>query len=110
MGFTKGNNYGKGRPKNSPNKSTAQTKEIISKVTEEIEKTLFNDIAELQPTDRVKLWLSLQEYLAPKLSRQQIEENNLTIEVGAPSPDYSRLSVEELKFLKVIAEKLETPL
>ncbi len=109
MAFIKGNKHGKGRPSGSINKSTAQTKEIISKVTEEIEKTLFNDIAELQPTDRVKLWLSLQEYLAPKLSRQQIEENNLTIEVGAPSRDYSRLSVEELKFLKVIAEKLETP-
>ena len=109
MAFTKGNNFGKGRPKNSPNKTTAQTTEIISKVTEEIEKNSISDIAELQPTDRVKLWLSLQEYLAPKLSRQQIEENNLTIEV-APSPDYSKLSLEELRFLKVIAEKLETPL
>jgi hypothetical protein len=107
MGFTKGNNYGKGRPKNSPNKTTAQVKEIISKVTDELEKTLFNDISELQATDRVKLWLSLQEYLAPKLSRQQTENNNLTIEVGAPSPDYSKLSLEELKFLKVIAEKIE---
>jgi hypothetical protein len=106
MAFTKGNKYGKGRPPGVTNKTTAQTKEVISKVTEEIEKTLLNDIAELQPTERVKLWLSLQEFLAPKLSRQQTESNNLTIEVS-PSPDLSKLSLEELRYLETIAEKLE---
>jgi hypothetical protein len=55
----------------------------------------------------------LQEYLLPKLSRKEItdksEDNNkLTIRIVRPEPDYSKLTVEELKILKGLIEKVET--
>lgn len=71
--FTTGNKYGTGRPAGSPNKTTAKTKEYLLAISAELENTLLDDLQELQPLDRVKIWLSLQEYLLPKLSRQQTE-------------------------------------
>ena len=70
--FTTGNKYGTGRPAGSPNKTTAKTKEYLLAISAELENTLLEDLQELQPLDRVKIWLSLQEYLLPKLSRQDI--------------------------------------
>jgi hypothetical protein len=70
--FTTGNKHGTGRPAGSPNKTTAKTKEYLLTISTELENTLLDDLQELHPLDRVKLWLSLQEYLLPKLSRQQI--------------------------------------
>lgn len=72
MGFEKGNTHGKGRPAGSQNKTTAQAKEMIQKISSELEQTLTADLQNLEPIERVKLWLSLQEYLTPKLSRQDI--------------------------------------
>lgn len=68
--FKTGNKYGTGRPAGSPNKTTAKTKEYLLAISAELENTLLDDLQELQPLDRVKIWLSLQEYLLPKLSRQ----------------------------------------
>jgi hypothetical protein len=54
----------------------------------------------------------LQEYLLPKLSRTEItdegeNETNVKITVVRPEPDYSKLSIEELRFLETIAKKVE---
>jgi len=70
--FKTGNKYGTGRPAGSPNKTTTKTKEYLLAISAELENTLLEDLQELQPLDRVKIWLSLQEYLLPKLSRQDI--------------------------------------
>jgi hypothetical protein len=112
MIFEKGNKFGKGRPKGSPNKMTAQTREFLEQVTESLNENLLNDIQELSAFDRVKLWLSLQEFLIPKLSRTEIREEGenqtqVTINVVSPEPDYSQLSTEELKFLESIAHKVK---
>jgi hypothetical protein len=111
MKFEKGNKYGKGRPKGSPNKVTAQTREFLEHVIQHLNMNLLNDIQELSASDRVKVWLSLQEYILPKLSRTELTEDgendtNLKISVVSPQPDYSKLSIEELRFLESIAVKV----
>ena len=105
--FTTGNKYGTGRPAGSPNKTTTRTKEFISNISAELETTILDDLQELHPLDRVKIWLSLQEYLLPKLSRQQIEnsDNDINITISHPQPDYSKLNVEELKTLERLLAK-----
>lgn len=72
MAFQKGNQYGNGRPKGSQNKTTAQIKEYLMQLAEAIESDLINDIELLSPGERVKTYLSIMEYLLPKLSRQDI--------------------------------------
>ena len=72
MAFQKGNQHGKGRPKGSQNKTTAQIKEYLMQLADAIESDLINDIELLTPGERVKTYLSIMEYLLPKLSRQDI--------------------------------------
>lgn len=86
MPFEIGNNHGKGRPKGSQNKTTAQIKDFLMSVSEHLEGSLFDDLKELNPYDRVKVWLTIQEYLLPKLSRQQTEQadNDVNIRIFYP--------------------------
>jgi hypothetical protein len=74
--FKKGNNLGTGRPKGLQNKITKTRKQIIEGYCDHIEKDLIADIDCLAPIERVKLWLSLQEYLIPKLNKDNIELSN----------------------------------
>ena len=105
--FTKGNKLGNGRPQGSPNKTTTRTKEFIYNICAELETTIIEDIEVLQPIERVKIWLSLQEYLIPKLTRQQIEsaDNDINITISHPQPDYSKLTLDELKVLEQLLSK-----
>lgn len=79
--FEKGNQYGKGRPAGSKNKTTIQIKEYMQTVSEHLEKELLADIDVLSPAERVKMWLSIQEYFIPKLSRQDTSDNDNNIDV-----------------------------
>ena len=107
MAFEKGNKLGVGRPQGSPNKTTTKTKEFIYHICAELETTIIEDIEVLQPIERVKIWLSLQEYLIPKLTRQQIEsaDNDINITISHPQPDYSKLTLDELKVLEQLLSK-----
>jgi hypothetical protein len=71
--FNTGNRAGKGRPKGSPNKVTATAKEFLQMLSDELRETILNDISQLEPLDRVKVFIQLQEFLIPKLARKQIE-------------------------------------
>jgi len=64
---------GKGRPKGTPNKLTTEKKQRLEWIVEELEETLEKDIATMKPKDRVELWLSLQEYIRPKLQRMNVD-------------------------------------
>jgi hypothetical protein len=112
MAFQKGNNQGKGRPKGSQNRTTAQMKEYIQVVSKHLEDELLSDIDVLSPSERVKLWIQIQEFFIPKLSRQEsqleAEEKNLTITIVRPEPDYSNLTSDELKTLEKIMKKVNT--
>ena len=109
MKFQKGNTYGQGRPKGSPNKATSKAREFLQSVSDELAVNLLDDLKDVQPLERIKVWLSLQEYLLPKLSRLEMkdesEEKQMTINISYPEPDYSRLSIDELKQLEKLLIK-----
>jgi hypothetical protein len=87
MAFEIGNKHGKGRPPGTPNKTTAQIKDYLQTVSEYLETELMSDIDVLNPIERVKLWLSIQEYLIPKLGRMQISDSDNEVNITISYPD-----------------------
>jgi len=87
MAFEKGNKHGKGRPPGTPNKTTAQIKDYLQTVSEYLETELMSDIDVLNPIERVKLWLSIQEYLLPKLGRMQISDSDNEVNITISYPE-----------------------
>ena len=87
MAFEKGNKHSHGRPKGSQNKTTAQIKEYLMQLADAIESDLINDIELLTPGERVKTYLSIMEYLVPKLSRQQDAHADNDININITYPD-----------------------
>jgi len=61
-----------GSRKGVPNKKTQIALKSIELVMSTLDKTIINDIEDLPPVERVKMWQSLQEYLRPKLARTEI--------------------------------------
>jgi hypothetical protein len=84
-----------GRPKGAKNKLTQEKKEKIEWVLSTLEVNLEEDILAMNPTEMVKLWLDLQEYINPKLQRVSLdavpEDNKITkitfevVPAGRPS-------------------------
>ena len=87
MPFEIGNNHGKGRPSGSKNKTTLQMKEYLQTVSEHLEAELLSDIDVLSPSERVKLWIQIQEFFIPKLSRQQVQDSDNDININIVYPD-----------------------
>jgi hypothetical protein len=85
--FQKGNKHGKGRPSGSKNKTTLQMKEYLQTVSEHLEDELLSDIDVLSPSERVKLWIQIQEFFIPKLSRQQVQDSDNDININIVYPD-----------------------
>ena len=70
MAFTKGQSGNPhGREKGSQNKATAAVKERVEAVLAELDTTILTDVGWLNATERIALWLKLQEYVRPKLQR-----------------------------------------
>ena len=70
MAFTKGQSGNPhGREKGSQNKATAAAKERVEAVLAELDVTILTDIGWLNATERIALWLKLQEFVRPKLQR-----------------------------------------
>lgn len=76
MAFQKGNKAGKGRPKGTPNKTTAEIKEIITRIVgnqlEHIEKDL-EKIRKSDPAEAMRLSSKFIDYVLPKQTRMEIE-------------------------------------
>lgn len=58
-----------GRTKGSTNKATKARKERIERVLAILDRTIDEDIKNLEPKERVRLWSDIQEYVRPKLAR-----------------------------------------
>lgn len=58
-----------GRSKGTPNKRTQEAIERVEWVLSLLEPTLEKDIKQLSPSERTRLWETLQEYVRPKLAR-----------------------------------------
>ena len=76
MAFTKGNKVGKGRPKGAPNKTTAEIKEIITRIVgnqlEHIEKDL-DKIRKTDPAEAMRLSSKFIDYVIPKQTKIDLE-------------------------------------
>jgi hypothetical protein len=62
-----------GRPKGVMNKVTADQKKRAEWVLELLDDTLEESISMLKPKEKVDLWLSLQEFIRPKLQRMNVD-------------------------------------
>lgn len=71
--FQKGHEKKGGRKKGTPNKATTKIKEVFAQIVEDNLETLKNDIAALDPKDRVWVILTLAEYIVPKMARMEPE-------------------------------------
>lgn len=72
-----------GRQKGTPNKATRISRDLLNNLTAEMYETVLKDIAELDPADRVKVWLKLCEFNIPKpqtISLDMAVKTKLTIE------------------------------
>jgi len=65
--FEKGNKASKGRPRGSLNKTTRTLRERIEKMLGDID--VEADIISLSPSERVKLFVALAEFVLPKMQR-----------------------------------------
>ena len=83
VGRKKGTPKTGGRKKGTPNKVTTITKEILNEIADGLRPTLAEDLAQLEPKDRINAWLRLVEFVVPKPQRLDVDltsNQNLTIE------------------------------
>lgn len=72
MGLAKGQtNNPNGRPKGHSNRVTNKVKNSFCKLLDNNLDRLQADIDSLEPRERIKVLLSLAEYIIPKLQRQE---------------------------------------
>jgi hypothetical protein len=85
--FTKGNNYGKGRPKHSRNKVNKEALiELVNLCTEDLKDNFDN----LKTYEKIKLVIAFQNIYRDAITdiSEQITDNNITITiVGNESTD-----------------------
>ncbi|MBS4057369.1 MAG: hypothetical protein KGZ82_08640 [Bacteroidales bacterium] len=79
-----------GRPKGSPNKVTKEIKERIEWVLGLLDESLEADLKALKSSEKVKLWLDLQEFVRPKLQR-------MNFDMGQPNDGLSKITFEVVR-------------
>ena len=65
MKYEVGNNYGVGRPKGSPNKTTAETKELISELVFNREE-FTTDWKHMNAHERMEIRIKLAKFIIPE--------------------------------------------
>lgn len=71
-----------GRPKGSPNKTTTEVRQWLSRLIEKNRRQIERDLKALEPKDRLIILEKFMSYTVPKMQsiQAQIELNNLTDE------------------------------
>ncbi len=72
-----------GRVAGTPNKATSISRDIINKLSSDMYDQILEDIASLEPNERVKVWLKLIEFSVSKpqsVSLDLIAQTKRTIE------------------------------
>ena len=75
MPFQKGNKLGRGRPKGSPNKATAEVREVFKRILDDLApeaEQWIRQTAEEDPKGAADLLLKLAEFHVPKLARTEV--------------------------------------
>ncbi|WP_055397473.1 hypothetical protein [Flagellimonas eckloniae] len=75
--------------KGSPNKTTASIRSRIQKLVDAEYEAVLSDLKELSPKDRVNAFISMLEFVLPKLNRSEIEDVSFDVQ------DFLSLSKEE---------------
>ena len=96
MAFQKGKEKTGGRKKGTPNKTTSSIRNRIQKLVDSEYEAVLSDLKELSPKDRVNAFISMLEFVLPKLNRSEIEDVSFDVQ------DFLSLSKEER--LKRIAD------
>ena len=65
-----------GRPKGAENKVTVEQKKRVEWVLDLLDETLEEDVKALKAKDKVELWVTMQEYIRPKLQRMNLDVGN----------------------------------
>ena len=73
MPFEEGHDKAKGRPKGSSNKATSKVRESFTSLLEDNLEQLKEDFKELEPKDRIKLFLDLSKYVIPQLKQTEVK-------------------------------------
>jgi hypothetical protein len=64
---------GPGRPKGALNRKTINRDQRVEWLLERMDEYLEEDIANLKPAERIRLWYDLIEYIRPKRQRISID-------------------------------------
>lgn len=72
MPFEKGHKKVGGRQQGSKNKSTTKVREAFTNLLEDNLDQLREDFKELEPKDRIRLFMELSKYVIPQLKSTEI--------------------------------------
>lgn len=67
MPFEKGHTLSTGRPKGTPNKTTAELRLMINQIISNNLETIQEDIKKLTPKNRIDVIINLLQYVTPKM-------------------------------------------
>ena len=87
-----------GKKKGSKNKRTEEQLKRIEYVLEILDTSIDKDIKALEPRERAKLWVDLQEYIRPKLARTELVGNGgKDLIPHPPTAEELKASLEKLE-------------
>lgn len=80
MAFKKGKEKTGGRKKGAVNKTTADIRNAFTELLGDNLEQLQKDFAELDPKDRIKMFLDMSKYIIPTLKATELDIGDKTLE------------------------------